>query len=70
VYIKDDNQERVVPSSLSVATVSFNNLTVSIDTDGGCTIETRGEWKGDMRDLHVILDTAIEQLGKDDEQDK
>tara|TARA_A200000159_G_C7301245_1_gene330259 strand:- start:320 stop:541 length:222 start_codon:yes stop_codon:yes gene_type:complete len=71
VFIKEDSQDQGVSTSLSAAVVSFNNLTLTIEANADVKIETRGEWKGDLQDLYVIIDTAVEQLGwKDNGKDK
>lgn len=66
VFIKEDSQDEGVSTSLSAAVVSFNNLTLTIEANADVKIETRGEWQGDLKDLYVIIDTAVEQLGWED----
>lgn len=71
VFIAEDSQDQGVSKSLSGAVVTFNNLTLTLEANADVKIETRGEWKGDLQDLYVIIDTAVEQMGwKKDGKDK
>ena len=69
VFVKD-NQDQVVPALLNETVVSFNNLKLTLGKQGDVKIQTKGEWLGDIKDLYVIIDTAVTEAGWKNGQDK
>lgn len=68
IYAKSDGTN--VSSLLTTASITVNNLTVTVDSKGGCKIETRGEWEGKITDLIAIAtDLTGEVLEELDEQE-
>tara|TARA_B100000902_G_scaffold71463_1_gene76942 strand:+ start:1331 stop:1534 length:204 start_codon:yes stop_codon:yes gene_type:complete len=54
IYIKKEEKEKVIPL-LSKATLNVNNLKLTADSNGKVTIETGGEWSGELTELVEML---------------
>ena len=51
MYIIQKSEGITTPQLLTTATISVNNLTLSVTNQGDITIETGGQWKGTLDEL-------------------
>lgn len=56
IYVQGEGTN--VSVALTSASVTLNNLTVSVDSNGDCEIETKGTWSGSLSDLISIVEQA------------
>ena len=56
IHIKGTDTD--VSVMLTTSSVTVNNLTVSVDSNGNCEIETKGAWSGSLSDLISIVEQA------------
>jgi hypothetical protein len=54
MYIKELKGQSV-PPLLSKQSIQVNNLKIGIEPNGQCTVETQGEWQGDVMELISVL---------------
>ena len=56
IYVQGEGTN--VSVALTSASVTLNNLTVSVDSNGVCEIETKGPWSGKITDLIGLVEEA------------
>lgn len=54
IYLKQEEKENVIPL-LSTASINVNNLKLTADSNGKISIETGGEWSGELNELVEML---------------
>tara|TARA_Y100000592_G_C5374408_1_gene270206 strand:- start:105 stop:320 length:216 start_codon:yes stop_codon:yes gene_type:complete len=65
-----DSQGSAESKPVFETVVVFDNFKLTLLQGGDVKIQTKGEWKGDLQDLYVIIDTAVTQAGWKDGEAK
>ena len=47
---------------LSWESISVNNLKIKVNDSGECTLETKGEWRGNLMELVSILEEVTTKI--------
>lgn len=59
-----------MPTPLSTSTLTVDNLSLSVDSEGELTIKTGGKWKGSMEELtgyiHDLYSDLAERIENND----